>query len=364
MMWFVIMQILSTALDSLWLWRKTDQEKDLEILLLRRQLEIVDRARDKPLRVSQAEKLTLAVLAAHLKSVTGWPVKQFGKVLRIFQPETVFKWHRDLARRKWAYQSHRQRGRPRTKQEIERLIVRLARENRDWGNNKIAGELAKLGIALSDETVADILRRHGIPRAPERGGSPSWRHLMSHYRDQLLACDFSTVETFLLQTLYVFFFIELGSRRVHFAGCTEHPNSAWVNQQARQVVWALEGHTPRLHFLIHDNDSKFTAVFDTIFVAEQAHVIHTPFRAPNANAFAERWVRTVRNECLDRLLIFNEAHLRRILREYIAYYNAARPHQALAQQTPIPRTNSTADGPVRRRPVLGGIQNDYYRDAA
>jgi hypothetical protein len=130
MMWFVIMQILSTALEGLWLWRKTDQEKDLEILLLRRQLEIVDRARDKPLRVSQAEKLTLAVLAAHLKTVTGCPVKQFGRVLRIFQPETVFKWHRDLARRRWAYQSHRQRGRPRTKQEIERLMVRLARENR------------------------------------------------------------------------------------------------------------------------------------------------------------------------------------------------------------------------------------------
>jgi hypothetical protein len=151
--------------------------------------------------------------------------------------------------------------------------VGLARENRDWGNNKIAGELAKLGIALSDETVADILRRHGIPRAPERGGSPSWHHLMIHYRGQLLACDFFTVETFFLQTLYVFFFIELGSRRVHFAGCTEHPNSVWVNQPARQVVWALEGHTPRLHFLIHDNDSSFTAVFDTIFVAEQAHVI-------------------------------------------------------------------------------------------
>jgi putative transposase len=178
MVWFVIMQVFSTALEGLWLGRQSDRAKDLEILLWRRQLAIVDRARDKPLHVSRAEKLTLAMLAAQLKSVTGWPVKQFGKVLRIFQPETVFKWHRELVRRKWTYPSHRQRGRPRTNQEIERLIVRLARENRDWGNNKIAGELAKLGIALSDETVADILRRHGIPRAPERGGSPSWRHLM------------------------------------------------------------------------------------------------------------------------------------------------------------------------------------------
>ena len=131
MVWFVIMQVLSTMLEGFWLGRKTDREKDLEILLLRRQLEIVDRARDKPLRVSRAEKLTLALLAAELRSVTGWPVKQFGKVLRLFQPETVFKWHRELVRRKWTYQAHDQPGRPRTNQEIERLIVRLARENRD-----------------------------------------------------------------------------------------------------------------------------------------------------------------------------------------------------------------------------------------
>ena len=231
---------------------------------------------------------------------------------------------RGLVRSKWTYQSHRQRGGPRTNQEIERLVVRLARENRDWGNLKIAGELAKLDIELSDETVADILRRHGIPHAPERGCSPSWHQLMTHYKDQILACDFFTVETFFLQTLYVFFFIELGSRRVHFAGCTEHPNSAWVNQQARQVVWDLQGHTPPVHFLIHDNDSKFTEAFDTIFVSEHSHVIHTLVRAPNSNAYAERWVRTVRNECLDK------PHLRRVLGEYIAYYNSARPHQALA----------------------------------
>jgi len=364
MMWFAIMQILSTVLECLWLWRKTDREKDLEILLLRRQLEIVDRARDKPLHLSRAEKLTLAVLTAHLKSVTSWPMKQFSRVLRIFQPETVFKWHRELVRYKWTFPSRRQRGRPRTNRDIERLIVRLARDNRDWGNLKIAGELSKLGIELSDETVADMLRRHGIPRDPERKVTSKWRTFLNHYRTTLLACDFFTVETFFLQTLYVFFFIELGSRRVHFAGCTEHPTSAWVNQLARQVVWNLQGRTPRLHFLIHDNDSKFTETFDTIFASEQIHVIHTPLRAPNANAFAERWVKTVRNECLDKLLIFNEAHLRRVLREYVAYYNAARPHQALAQQTPIPRTVSTAYSPVRCRPILGGIQNDYYRDAA
>src|SRR5258708_9552121 len=157
------MQIGQAVIECLWVGRKIDREKGLEILLLRRQLDIVGRARVKRLRVSRTEKLILAVLAAQLKVVTGWPVKQFGRVLRIFQSETVFKWHRELVRRKWSYQSHRQRGRPRTNKEIERLIARLARENRDWGNNKTAGELAKLSSAISDHTVANILRRHTIP---------------------------------------------------------------------------------------------------------------------------------------------------------------------------------------------------------
>ncbi len=190
MLWFVIMQILSTTIECIWLGRKIDREKDLEILLLRRQLDIVDRARDKPLRISRAKKLTLAVLAFQLKAIIGWSVKQFGSIPRIFQPETVFRRHRELVRRKWTYRSPVPRGRPRTNQEIERLILRLARENRDWGNNKIAGELTKLGIALSDETVGAMLRRLGITPASVRGSSLIWRQLMTHYRDQILACDF------------------------------------------------------------------------------------------------------------------------------------------------------------------------------
>jgi putative transposase len=364
MIWFGLLQLFSTVLECLWLGRRSAQEKDLEILLLRRQLAIANRGRDKALHISRADKVTLAVLAARLKTVTGWPSKQLGEVIRLFQPATVLKWHRELVRRKWTYQRTKVGGRPRTAANIERLIVRLARENADWGNAKIAGELAKLGYDMCDETIGNILRRYGIPPAPKRGGSPSWRHLMSHYKDQILACDFFTIDTFFLQTVHVLFFIELGSRQVHFAGCTAHPTSAWVVQQARQLLWELDGRTPPMHVLIHDNDSKFTAVFDTVFRAEHMHVIHTPVRAPNANAFAERWVRSVRNECLDKVLIVNESHLRRVLREYVTYFNSARPHQGLAQQSPIPRIFPIADGPVRCRAALGGILHDYYRDAA
>jgi len=211
-----------------------------------------------------------------------------------------------------------------------------SRENTDWGYGKIRGELLKLGCDISDETIANILERHGIPPAPERGHSLSWRHLMNHYKEQVLACDFFIVESLFLQTIYVLFFIEVGTRRVHLAGCTSHPNGTWVTQQARQVVYDLAEQDSAMRFLIRDNDRKFSTAFDTVFHAEGIDIIRTPYRAPNANAFAERWVRTVRAECLNKILIVNQAHLRRVLREYIDYYNTARPHQGLDQQSPVP----------------------------
>jgi putative transposase len=210
-------------------------------------------------------------------------------VLHIVQPETVFKWHRELVRRKWTFQQPSRGGRPRTARDLEQRVVRLARDKPGWGNARIEGELTKLGYALSDETVATILKRHGIPPAPQRYSSLSWQTLMTHYRDQILACNFFTVETLFLQKIYVLFFIELSTRRVYVAGCMTAPTSAWVVQQARQLSWQLEGRTPAIHFLIHDHDSKFTAAFDTVFRGQAVYVILTPCRAPNANAVAERW---------------------------------------------------------------------------
>ena len=227
MSWFILAQFFSTLIEVVLLRHHTDRAKDLQILLLRRQLAIVERKLDKPLKVSHAEKLTLAILAFKLKNTTEQTVKQLSDVIRIFQPETVFKWHRELVRRKWTYRRRAHDGRPRTNLCLERLVLQLAKEN-DWGNGKIAGELRKLGYCLSDETIANILKRHGIPPLPHRRPSLSWRHLMTHYKDQILACDFFAVETLFLRTLYVFFFIELGSRRVRFAGCTSHPTGAWV----------------------------------------------------------------------------------------------------------------------------------------
>ena len=266
-------------------------------------------------------------------------------------------------RRKWTNERSQPSGRPRTSSEIEALILRFVRENSDWGYGKLDGELRKLGYHISEQTIANILERHGIPPAPQRIGSVSWRHLMQHYKDQILACDFFTVETLRLQTIYVLFFIELGTRRVYLAGCTTHPNAEWVTQQARQMAWSLEARTPAIHYVIHDRDTKFVASFDTVFQSTGAHNIRTPFRAPNANAFAERWVRTIRHECLDKMIVLNEAHLRQGLKEYVAYYNTARPHQGIEQQMPIPYPTSVSAGEVRTRSVLGGIIHDYYRAA-
>ena len=304
--------------------------------------------------------MTLAILATKLKRTTHQTANQLRDVIRIFQPETVLRWHRELVRRKWTYKHKNKGGRPPISKEMESFILRLARENSRMGYGKIVGELFKLGFQVSLTTVRNVLDRYGIQPASVRNGSIGWRHLMTHYKEQILACDFFTVETILLQTFYVFFFIELGSRQVHFAGVTTNPNQIWVVQQARQLVWELPERERPLRFLIHDNDGSFCQAFDAVFVSEGFHVIPTPFRAPNANAFSERWIRSAREECLDLILIFNAAHLRRVLIEYIDYYNTARPHQGIDQQTPLPQPRSSS-GTIHCRNVLGGIIHDYYR---
>ncbi len=161
----------------------------------------------------------------------------------------------------------------------------------------------------------------------------------------IVGLRFFTVETLFLHTLYVLVFIEIGTRRVHFAGCTAHPNGVWVEQQARQIMWELADRELPLRFLIRDNDQKFTEAFDTVFRSHGIDVIPTPVRAPNANAFMERWIRSAREECLDKLLIINEAHLRRVMREYIEVFNTARLHQGLTQQIPTPKTSDQGQGP-------------------
>jgi putative transposase len=234
----------------------------------------------------------------------------------------------------------------------------LARENPRWGYPRIAGELLKLGVRVSPSTVRRLLFAAGLKPAPQRSG-PSWRQFLRQQAASVLACDFFTVETVSLRRYYVLFFIELGSRRVHLAGCTTNPTGGWVTQQARNLSFA--GVLERTRFLIHDRDTKFSASFDEVFRSEEIKVIQTPIRAPRANAHAERFVRTVRAECLDWLLILGRRHLEHVLRRYVTHYNAERPHRALALTPPL--GSDTRDQPsantIERHDLLGRLIHEY-----
>ncbi len=364
MFWFILAHFVAFLVDVVFCARQRGCDKDLQIMVLRQQVRLLQRQRPRLPRLSRGEKLTLAVLAAALARLTVGSRHQLDQDLLLFKPDTILKWHRELVRRKWTYRRTNRGGRPTIPAEVDALILRLARENARWGHRRIQGELGTLGHAVSASAVRAALRRHRVPPVPQRRRATTWRDFIRSHKDQLLACDFFTVETLCLKTLHVLFFIEVGTRRVHLAGCTAHPTAAWVTQQARQFAWTVQdaGGSPR--FLIHDRDAKFPPAFDTVFESEGVAIVRTPYRTPIANAHAERWVRSVRGECLDHLLIVNEAHLRHVLAGYIAHYNRARPHQGLAQQTPVPFAPRARAGPVRRRDVLGGLIHEYDREAA
>jgi len=357
-------QLLALLMDLMTTAWRSDREKDLEILLLRRQLAILMRGQSRPPRLSRWEKLGLAILVAKLHQHSRAARTRLRESLLLFKPETVLGWHRALVRRKWTFRRHRAPGRPRISIELEQLIVRLAQENPRWGYSRLQGELRKLGRRVARATISAVLRRHGIRPAPIRGRRGSWRTWYKHYRHQVLACDFFQVETLFLRTVYVLFFIEVRTRKVHLAGCTEQPTAAWVTQQARTLRWALQDGTLPADLLLHDRDGKFPPSFDAVFRSEGLAVVHTPPRQPQANGIAERWIRSVRQECLDHLLILNERHLRRALTAYVAFYNERRPHQGLGQQCPIPLPRAPSDGAIQRRDVLGGIIHDYHRAVA
>ena len=262
--------------------RLAPDEKDLQIALLRQQLRVLERKIKKKPRLSRPEKLMLVALTIRLQRQTQRWQQRLREALLLVQPDTLLKWHRQLVGRKWTFQHPHRGGRPRVECDVEALIVRIAQENPRLGYDKLQGELLKLGFKVHQSTVKNVLHRHGLLPAPQRGRS-AWRTFLKHYRQQMLACDFFTVEIPRLETLYVLFFIELGSRRVHLAGCTTYPDRAWVTQQARQLVWHLDdGVQTSVRFLSYDRDSRFAGSFDQVFISEGFEIIGTPFRAPQA----------------------------------------------------------------------------------
>jgi putative transposase len=246
------------------------------------------------------------------------------------------------------------------------LILRMARENCRWGCVRIGGELRKLGIRVGATTIRTLPRRHGPGPAPRRSG-PTWAQFLRVQAEGVVACDLFTVETIWLRTLHVLFFIQLSTRRVVEAGVTAHPDSAWATQQARNAMMDLRDRGVSVRFLLRDHDAKFTRSLDEVFGSEGGQVLRTPIRAPKANAYAERWVQTVRAECLDWALVLDRRHLLRLLRSYVRHYNEQRPHRGLALTVPVPHKRGFTTGQPwsgGRRDVLGGLIHEYHEVAA
>jgi len=313
-----------------------ERSKELEILVLRHELSILRRQVSRP-RFASHDRLLLAALSRVLprRSWTAFSVR----------PETLLRWHRRLVVRHWTY-PHRRPGRPPIDGEVRGLILRLARENTSWGYLRIVGELRKLGIDVSATLVRNVLRAAGVPPAPQRDRQ-DWRSFLRQHAATTLACDFLTVDTASLRRLYVLVFICIGSRRIEYIASTSNPHGRWMLQQARNLLMDLDDRGRRPRFLIHDRDAKFGRAFDAVFHGEGMKVMRTPLQAPNANAHIERWVGSVRRECLDRLLILSRRQLERVLRVYVRHYNEQRPHRALGLRAP----NLRSPPSVRGRPA-------------
>jgi putative transposase len=315
------------------------------------------------LKLSDAERATLAEIGHRLGR------KVLAEVATVARPETILAWYRKLIARKFDGSKARRRpGRPRIKREVEELIVRIAKENHDWGYDRIVGALANLGYKVCDQTVGNVLQRHALPPAPERKRTTTWAAFIRIHLALLAGTDFFTMEVLTLRglvTYYVLFFIHLESRRVEIAGITVQPDERWMQQIARNVTMEGCGALGNCRYLLHDRDTKYTQSFRAIIASGQVEPLMLPACSPNLNAYAERWVRSVKDECLSKVILFGERSLRRALNEYVDHYHAERNHQGKGNVLLFPRDRNVRPGrPLQCRERLGGLLRYYHREAA
>ncbi|HUK73369.1 MAG TPA: integrase core domain-containing protein [Streptosporangiaceae bacterium] len=334
---------------------RSPASKNAELLVLRHEVAVLRRTRPRP-RLDWADRAVLAGLIRHL------PRRLLAH--RLVTPGTVLRWHRRLVTRKWTYPDRT--GRPPVSAEIAALIERLATENASWGYQRLQGELLKLGHRVGASTIRRVLKALRIPPAPRRRTDTTWRQFLRAQAATMLAADFFHVDCAVtLRRLYCLFVMEVGSRYVHILGVTANPDGLWTTQQIRNLLMDLGDRAADFRFLVRDRAGQFTASFDTTLAGAGIEAVKIPPRSPRANAYAERFVLTARTEVTDRMLIFGERHLRSVLTEYARHYNGRRPHRSRELRPPRP-DHPAADlsqQRIKRRPVLGGLLNEYERAA-
>ncbi len=316
----------------------------------------------KRLKLTDAERRVLAEKGKALG-------KLLADTITIVKPATLLKWHRELIAKKFDGSKRRKKGagRPPVDDAIEELVLRMARDNPDWGFDRIAGALLNLGYDVSGQTVGNILKRNGLPISPERQRNTTWASFIKRHTDVLWASDFFTAEVwtlFGLVTCYVLFFIHLKSRRVVIGGVTENPNEEWVKQSIREAT-GFDGGMHNVRYLIHDRDNKFSPGVDDLLKISGIQPVILPPHSPNLNVYAERWVRSVKEEGLSQFILFGKRSLRQVLKEYQAHFHAERNHQGIGNVIPFPDSRSlTQHGAIHCSERLGGLLKFYHRKAA
>ena len=337
--------------------RREEAWKTAEILILRHQLAVLQRQQPGRVKLNWADRALLAALLGVIPKA-----RRHGLRLLV-TPDTILRWHRDIVRRRWAARSLRGRtGRPATRRNIKALVRRLARENPDWGYRRIHGEMAGLGVKVAASTVWEILRATGLQPARRLTGS-TWSQFLRSQADAILSCDFFTADLLDGTQAYVLAVIEDATRRIRILGVTVHPTGEWTTQQARNLCMDIGDHACRVKFMIRDRGSNFTTAFDAVLADAGIRTVLCNIQTPRMNAIAERWIGGCRRELLDRTLIWNQAHLRRVLRQYETHHNQHRPHRALhaaAPLKPLPQPVDLDQYRIRKQARVGGLINEYH----
>jgi putative transposase len=343
-------------------WINRQQQNSIEYLIAENRI-LREKLGKKRILLNDDQRRRLAIKGKILGR------KALAEICSIVTPETILRWHRKLIAEKWDYSERRKKqGRPSTDKEIVELLIRMARENPTWGYNRIQGALANLGYEISDTAIGKILKEHGIEPVPERGKQTTWKDFIQAHWDVLAAIDFTTIEVWTksgLTTFYLLFVMELSTRRMQFAGCTSNPDEEWILQVGRNLTDSEDGFLKGKRYLLMDRDTKYSEEFRRMVTESNVEPVRLPPKSPNLNAHIERFMRSLKEECLERLILFGEESLRNAATQFLAHYHAERPHQGLQNRLIQPGAETNrCHGEIERRSRLGGLLRYYHREAA